>query len=167
MGVPIEKINKATLFKGLTREEMEKVISLGREVKWEEKEAIITEGELGETLYIIYSGSVKVSKRLTLPQFSEESGRSEKTLIQMDTAEPIVVGEVAMLTKSERTATITATKDCLGLEIKGPDLARLCESNSGLGFKVMSNLAQILSDRLRKTNRDVVRLATALSVALG
>lgn len=166
MGVSIEKIIKASLFKGLTEGQMTKVISLGREVAWGEGETIITEGELGETIYIIYSGAVKVSKRLTLQQFSDEIGQSEKTLIHMDATEPIVVGEVAMLTKSERTATITATKACAALEIYGPDLGRLCESDTDLGFKVMRNLAQILSERLGKVNRDVVRLATALSVAL-
>lgn len=166
MGVSIEKIIKATLFNGLTREEMEKVISLAREVAWGEGETIITEGELGETIYIIYTGAVKVSKRLTLPQFSDESGQSEKTLIHMEATEPIVVGEVAMLTKAERSATITATKACVALEIYGPDLGRLCESDTELGLKVMRNLAQILSERLAKVNRDVVRLATALSVAL-
>lgn len=167
MEIPIEKIVKASLFHGLSKEEMEKVLQLGNEVKWGEGETVVTEGEEGETLYIIYTGAVKVSKRLTLPQFSDDRGQGEKTLIQMDTVEPIVVGEVAVLTKSERTATITATKDCVGLEIKGGELANLCESDAMLGFKIMSNLALILSERLKKTNRDIVRLATALTVALG
>ena len=166
MGVSIEKIRRASLFNGLTDDEMEKVLSLAHEITWGEGETLITEGETGETIYIIYSGAVRVSKRLTLQQFSDEIGQSEKTLIHMDATEPIVVGEVAMLTKAERSATITATKDCAALEIYGPDLGKLCESDADLGFKVMRNLAQILSDRLRKVNRDVVRLATALSVAL-
>jgi len=166
MGVSIEKIKRASLLNGLTDDEMKKVLSLAHEITWGEGETLITEGETGETIYIIYSGAVRVSKRLTLQQFSDEIGQSEKTLIHMDATEPIVVGEVAMLTKAERSATITATKDCAALEIYGPDLGRLCESDTDLGFKVMRNLAQILSDRLRKVNRDVVRLATALSVAL-
>jgi CRP/FNR family transcriptional regulator, cyclic AMP receptor protein len=166
MGVLTEKLIKAALFKGLTKGEMERVLSVAREIKWGEGDTVITEGELGETVYIIYSGSVKVSKRLTLPQFSDERGQSEKTLIKMDAVEPIVVGEVAMLTKAERSATITATKECLALEIYGPDLAKLCEADTKTGFKIMGNLAQILSERLRQANRDVVRLATALSVAL-
>ncbi len=166
MGVLIEKLIKAPLFKGLTKEEMERVLSVGREIKWGEGDTVITEGEMGETMYIIYSGSVKVSKRLTLPQFSDERGQSEKTLIKMDAVEPIVVGEVAMLTKAERSATITATKECLVLEIYGPDLAKLCEADTKIGFKIMGNLAQLLSERLRQANRDVVRLSTALSVAL-
>jgi CRP/FNR family transcriptional regulator, cyclic AMP receptor protein len=166
MGVIIEKIIKAPLFKGLTKEEMEKVLSLAHEIKWGEGDTVITEGEMGETMYIIYSGAVKVSKRLTLPQFSDERGQSEKTLIKMEATEPIVVGEVAMLTKAERSATITATKECLVLEIYGSELAKLCESDAEIGFKMMRNLAQILSERLRQTNRDVVRLSTALSVAL-
>jgi CRP-like cAMP-binding protein len=167
MGILIEKIIKAPLFKGLTKEEMENVLSVAHEIKWREDDTVITEGEMGETMYIIYSGSVKVSKRLTLPQLSDERGPSEKTLIRMDAVEPIVVGEVAMLTKAERSATITATKECLALEISGPELAKLCEADTKIGFKIMGNLAHILSDRLRQTNRDVIRLATALSVALG
>jgi CRP/FNR family transcriptional regulator, cyclic AMP receptor protein len=167
MGVLTEKIIKAPLFKGLTEEEMEKVLSVAHEIKWSEGDTVITEGEMGETIYIIYSGSVKVSKRLTLPQLSDERGPSEKTLIRLDAVEPIVVGEVAMLTKAERSATITATKECLALEIYGPDLARLCQADAKTGFKIMGNLAKLLSERLRQANRDVIRLSTALSVALG
>ena len=167
MGVLTEKLIKAPLFKGLTKEEMEKVLSVAHEKKWGEGDTVITEGEMGETMYIIYSGSVKVSKRLTLPQLSDDRGPSEKTLIRLEATEPIVVGEVAMLTKAERSATITAAKDCLALEIYGPDLAKLCEADTNIGFKIMGNLAQILSERLRQTNRDVIRLTTALSVALG
>jgi CRP/FNR family cyclic AMP-dependent transcriptional regulator len=166
MGELTEKLTKAPLFKGLTEEEMGRVLSVAREIKWGEGDTVITEGELGETMYIIYSGSVRVSKRLTLPQFSDERGQSEKTLIKLDAVEPIVVGEVAMLTKAERSATITALKECLALEIYGPDLAKLCEGDTKIGFKIMGNLAQVLSERLRQANRDVVRLATALSVAL-
>ena len=167
MGVLTEKIIKAPLFKGLTEAEMEKVLSVAHEIKWSEGDTVITEGEMGETIYIIYSGSVKVSKRLTLPQLSDERGPGEKTLLRMDAVEPIVVGEVAMLTKAERSATITATKECLALEIYGPDLAKLCEADAKTGFKIMGNLAKLLSERLRQANRDVTRLATALSVALG
>ena len=167
MGVLTERLIKAPLFKGLTNEEMEKVLSVAHEIKWREGDTVITEGEMGETMYIIYSGSVKVSKRLTLPQLSDERGHSEKTLIRMDAVEPIVVGEVAMLTKAERSATITATKECLVLEISGPELAKLCEADTKIGSKIMGNLAKLLSDRLRQANRDLVRLSTALSVALG
>ncbi len=167
MEILTEKLIKAPLFKGLTQEEMEKVLSVAHEIKWVEGETVITEGEMGETMYIIYSGSVKVSKRLTLPQFSDESGHSEKTLIKLDAIEPIVVGEVAMLTKAERSATITVTKECLVLEIHGTELAKLCEADTKIGLKIMGNLAQLLSDRLRQANRDVIRLTTALSVALG
>ena len=167
MGFSVEKVIRAPLFNGLTKDEMEKVLSLARQATWSEGDTIVREDEPGETIYVIYSGTVKVSKKLTLPQFSDESRRDEKTLLHMDASEPIVAGEIAMLTKAERSATITATTDCAALEIYGPDLARLCESDPNLGVKILTNLAQILSERLRKANRDVVRLATALSVALG
>jgi CRP-like cAMP-binding protein len=167
MGDLIERLKGVALFKGLSEEQINRVISMGREVKWEEGETICVEGEPGETVYIIYAGSVKVSKRLTLQHARDENDLSEKVLINMDATEPVIVGEVAMLTKPERSATITVTKDCKALEIYGPDLGKLCESDSALGFILMKNLASILCDRLRQVNYDVVRLATALTVALG
>lgn len=166
MQVPNEKITQAPLFNGLTEDEMEKVLSLARQITWSRGETIVTEDEMGETIYILYSGAIKISKRLTLPQFADETGYSEKTLLHMDASEPVVIGEVAMLTKAERSATITATSDCAGLEIYGPDLVKLCESDTALGFKIIRNLTQILSSRLRKANHDIVKLATALSVAV-
>ena len=166
MGDLIEKLKEVALFGGLSEGEIEKVLMLGREVKWEAGETICTEGEVGETVYIIYGGSVKVSKRLTMQQAEEGEGLGEKVLITMDAAKPILVGEVSMLTKPERSATITATKDCRALEISGRELGELCEAESELGFTLMRNLASILCERLRQANRDVVRLATALSVAL-
>jgi len=167
MGNLTEKLKGVALFSGLSEDKIENVLSLGWDVKWEQGDIICTEGEPGETIFIIYSGSVKVSKKLTLQQASAEDDISEKVLINMDATEPILVGEVAMLTRPERSATITATKGCTGLEIYGSDLRKLCETDSPLGYTLMSNLASILCNRLRQANRDVVRLATALSVALG
>ncbi|MCJ7523452.1 MAG: cyclic nucleotide-binding domain-containing protein [Dehalococcoidia bacterium] len=167
MGNLTERLKGVELFTGLTEEKIEKVLSLGREVKWEQGDTICSEGEPGETIFIIYSGSVKVSKRLTLQRTDGEEDQSQKVLINMDATEPILVGEVSMLTRPERSATITATKGCTGLEIYGSDLRKLCETDSLLGYTLISNLASILCNRLRQANRDVVRLATALSVALG
>ena len=164
--IPMEKITQAPLFNGLSEAEVEKVLSLARRVEWHSGDTIVTEDEAGETMYVVYSGAMKVSKRLTLPQFSDELGQDEKTLLHMDASEPVVIGEVAMLSKAERSATITATSDCAGLEIRGPDLAELCESDTELGFKIVRNLAQLMSARLRQANRDIVKLATALSVAV-
>lgn len=164
--IPMERITQAPLFKGLSQAEVEKVLSLARHAAWHDGDTIVTEDETGETMYVVYSGALKVSKRLTLPQFSDELGHDEKTLLHMDASQPVVIGEVAMLSKAERSATITATSDCFGLEIQGSDLAELCESDTELGFKIVRNLAQLMSARLRQANRDIVKLATALSVAV-
>jgi CRP-like cAMP-binding protein len=167
MEVAVEKISRATLFNGLDKAEIEKVLALARPVSWSSGQTIVTEDELGDTIYVVYSGEVRVSKRLTLPQFADESGQSEKTLLKLDASnEPVVIGEVAMLSQAERTATVAATKECLGLEIRGAELAKLCKSDPVLGFKVVSNLAQIMCERLKRANKDVVKLATALSIAV-
>jgi len=167
MGDLTERLKGVALFSGLSEEQIGRVISMGREVRWEEGETVCVEGESGGSIYIIYAGSVKVSKRLTLRRGGDEEDLSEKVLINMDATEPVVVGEVAILTKPERSATITVTKGCKALEIEGTALRELCEADSELGFTLMKNLASMLCERLRQVNRDVVRLATALTVALG
>jgi len=167
MGYLTERLKGVALFEGLTEEQIETVLSIGQETRWDEGETICTEGETGETIYIIYKGSIKVAKRLTLHQGAEEDDPSEKVLTNLDATEPIIVGEVAMLTEPERSATITATTECTALVLTASDLRMLCHTDSALGFTLMKNLASILSNRLRQANRDVVRLATALTIALG
>ena len=167
MEVAVEKISRATLFNGLDKGEIEKVLALARPVSWSGGQTIVTEDELGDTIYIVHSGEVRVSKRLILARFSDESGQSKKTLLTLAAYnDPVVIGEVAMVSQAERTATVAAITDCLGLEIAGPELAKLCESDTALGFKVARNLAQIMCERLKRANRDMVKLATALSIAV-
>ena len=50
--------------------------------------------------------------------------------------------------------------------IEGDDFLKLCDDHPKIGYIVVTNIALILSDYLRKTNDDVIKLTTALSLAL-
>ncbi len=43
---------------------------------------------------------------------------------------------------------------------------KLIEANSELGVKILLNLSELLLGRLKQCNQDVIRLTTALSIAL-
>ena len=50
--------------------------------------------------------------------------------------------------------------------IKSDNFIKLFEREPRIGYVVVSNIATILSQNLRKTNDDVIKLTTALSLAL-
>jgi CRP-like cAMP-binding protein len=62
---------------------------------------------------------------------------------------------------------VTALSDCYLLELKRRDFLHLIDHRPQMGLKVLLRLAQLLSSHLRKTNQDVVKLTTALAIALG
>ena len=167
MGFSVDKLTGSALFTDLTAAEIEKILSLAREVNWEEGDTICSEGDTGESIFIIYSGSVRISKKLTLYHSGQDEDSGDKVLRNVDATRPIVLGEMAMLTNQQRTASVTATRKCEGLEINGCQLTGLCKAQPDLGYNIMHNLACILSEHLKAANHDVTRLATALTVALG
>jgi hypothetical protein len=45
-------------------------------------------------------------------------------------------------------------------------LVKLCETDHEIGYKTFLNIAGSLSDRLKKTNNDLLKVTTALGIAL-
>jgi CRP-like cAMP-binding protein len=74
---------------------------------------------------------------------------------------------MALLENEPRSATVTAATECHLWEIGRDDFMGLIERNRDLGCKILLRLAQLLSRHLRKTNQDMVKLTTAMAIALG
>ncbi|OGQ59792.1 MAG: hypothetical protein A3J24_13140 [Deltaproteobacteria bacterium RIFCSPLOWO2_02_FULL_53_8] len=132
-------------------------------------ERIITEGEKGEGVFILCEGDVEVSKRLTLIQKGEAEMRDKRLVIlraDPGTAFFPIFGEMGLFTTDERSATVTAISTCTLLEIRANDVINLCEQDNNLGYLVTRQLVEIVTERLRNTNKDVLKLTTALCIAL-
>ena len=65
-----------------------------------------------------------------------------------------------------RTATIKTATKCRFYEIKKDDFLNLAETDHEPGFRILLNLARIVSARLRKADEDTIKLTTALSIIL-
>jgi CRP/FNR family cyclic AMP-dependent transcriptional regulator len=153
------------IFKDLLPEEIERFLSIAREVNYHESESIMVEGQEGDTMYIILNGTVDVSKSLTLKvrgSFVEH----EKTLIRLSADDHAIFGEVVLFDQNTRTASITAVTDCNFLEIRREDFYRFADANPSIGYRITRNIAKIICERFRKTDQDTIRLTTALSIAL-
>ena len=105
---------------------------------------------------------MQVSKRLG---FGIGEGVLRKTIVRLTA--PQFFGEMALPGDTERTATISASEECELLEIGKDDFDRLVEDDLQMGYRLLYNLATVLCERLRRTDRDVLKLTAAPSLALG
>jgi CRP-like cAMP-binding protein len=154
------------IFEDLSDEQLEAV----SEVLWEEVvpegTTIIRESEKGDTLYLLLEGSVEISRSITLRLSRYDYGRREKLLSRMTAKERVFFGETGLLEDSDRMATVVATTRCRLLALDRAGFEMLSERDPVLGYKVMRRICKTLVERLRGANEDILKLVTALSIAL-
>ncbi len=156
---------KISLFQDLNDKEIEQVKALALTRHFAAGETIIREGEAGDSMFIMCEGEVEITKRLGMV-LDEESPR-ERMIIRLKAEEGVCFGEMSLLENEPRSATVTALTACHLLEMNRGNFMSLVKQNSDMGCKILLRLAQLLSKYLRKTNQDMVKLTTAMAIALG
>jgi CRP/FNR family cyclic AMP-dependent transcriptional regulator len=156
---------KIFIFQDLEEDELQMILQLTRPRFFSANAVIIKEGETGDSMYIMVEGEVNITKRLTL--VLDKDLPKEKRMIHLRASDGVSFGEMALLENDTRTATVTALTDCRLLELNRDDFLGFIREHSATGCKFMLRLAQLLSRFLRKTDSDVVKLTTALAIALG
>ncbi|MBI2863235.1 MAG: cyclic nucleotide-binding domain-containing protein [Chloroflexi bacterium] len=161
----IEKLRTVPILAGLSDAQIGEILRVGRSRRVAANTALVREGETGNSLYILTEGSVEVTMRFGFPVLLPDDGMKEKLLVSLHA--PQFFGEMGLLEGMERSATVTARRECEVLEISDKDFERLVAVDPSLGYQVVRNIAIVLSSRLRRTDRDVIKLTMALSLALG
>ncbi len=163
---PSEVIKKSFIFENLDDREVEEILRISHERRFPKGETITQEGERGDSMYILFDGSVEVSKTLTMKLEEGDFTEREKILTRFKAEDNLVFGEMAMIDKEKRSASVVSTTDCILLEIKREDFLGLIEKMPEMGVKILKKMAELLARRLRDSSQDVIRLSTALSIAL-
>jgi len=128
-------------------------------------ETIIREGDTGDEMYILLDGEVEISRKLTMLA-SQEQDNVNKTLVTLTAKEHPFFGEMGLLGQKERTASVVAKKDCKLVTIKQEAFEYLCNQDPKMGVAILKLIALTAGERLLKTNKDVMKLTTALCLAL-
>lgn len=161
-----EAVRKSSVFKGLKDEELAEVLNIIREKRFHKGDMIMQEGAEGNTMYMILEGELGVSKSLTMKFGEDDYRKTEKVLNRLTAKDHAVFGEMALIAKDKRSASIVANTDCVLIEINRDDFIRLIESKPELGVRILLNLSESLIGRLRQSSQDVMKLTTALSIVL-
>ena len=162
-----EFLIKVSLFRDVSEQHIHLLIKELLIKEFGKGENIIREGEHGNTIYFLIKGEVSVSKKLTLLSTQSETSQVDKALIKLKDSFFAFFGEMAMCGEADiRSATVKAETDCTLAELSAEQIKSVVEQHPEFGMKFYRNLAGVLADRLRKSNRDVLKLTTALTLAL-
>jgi len=161
-----DAIKTSFIFNTLEDKEVREILDISREKKFLKDDLIMQEGEKGDTMYLVVEGEVGVSKSLTMRFGDNDFRQTEKVLTRFRPEDHVIFGEMALIGQDNRSASIMANTDCLFLEIKRDDIISLIKNKPDLGVKILMRLSELLVNRLKQSSQDVIRLTTALSIAL-
>lgn len=131
------------LFEGLQQKDLDSICSLCRVKRYVDGDKIIQEGQFGDNLFIVISGSVEIVK--VAPNGFEER---IALLNASDT-----FGEVSLIDDESRSATVIAQGRCKVIRLARTDIEALPCVNA-----IYKNMARMLTNKLRKANQSLVSL---------
>jgi len=166
MDTDIAALKDIALFRNLTPEKIRRILDILHKVTFSANEIIMREGDTGDTMYIVLEGTVEVAKSLVIDDTDNEKSGENKVFTRLDGKQRAVFGEMALLEELKRTASVKAVTDCVMYEMKKDDFMKVAEEDYELGYRILLNLARIVSTRLRRADEDTVKLTTALSIML-
>ena len=147
----LESLRRVEVLAGLTDQELTRVGAICRKVTFDAQDIIVREGEPSDDVYVIHEGSVEIvldEGRVTAETLAAPGPQAIVSLGQGQ-----VFGEMALIDKGPRSATVRCTADGSELYvIRRDDFIRLCDQDTDIGYKVMRNLAADLSFKLRHRN---------------
>jgi len=149
--VTLESLRRVEILVGLTDQELARVEAICRKVTFDAQEVIVHEGEPSDDIYVIYKGSVEIVLGKGRISAEELPTPAPQTIVSLGQGQ--VFGEMALIDKGPRSATVRCTADGSELYvIRRDDFIRLCDQDTDIGYKVMRNLAADLSFKLRHRN---------------
>lgn len=144
-------LEKVDIFRGLSQRQLESLAQISSEKEYRAGEAVFAEHSSGAEVYIIKKGKVCIELGL--------KGKPNTATVQRLSVGQIF-GELALVDRRSRSATAMCVNDCQIITISRDKLDELFEQDSRLGYVVMRNLAQLLAERLRRT--DLMLVASVL-----
>jgi CRP-like cAMP-binding protein len=158
-----------SLFQEISSAAMDKVKAIFEIRTLEPGVNLITEGEEGDEMFILIEGRVRISKSMliegmNLPILEVDNPR--KVLATLDESEFPLFGEIALMDRDTRSATVQVLAQSSFLVTNRLKFYDLLEHEPAIGVKIFKKLARRMASTIRKNNSELVKLSTALALAL-
>jgi len=136
------KLSNLAICQGLSAAELSALEKIAQESTLKKGGHLFKEGEPGDALYVVLSGSVDITKK-------------EQTLATLEAGS--AVGEMSLIVEGEtRSASAAAQTDVTLLKLPAAAFQKLLAGNDTGALKVVHNLAKVMSKRLALINDKLV-----------
>lgn len=148
-GEAVDLLSKIRLFSGLNQSYIRRIASVGAREHHEAGALIFAEGAVGDKMYLILSGAVRISR--------EVPGMGEEALAVLRAGN--YFGEMSLIDDFPRSADAKAHETTELFVIRKEDLEDLLFVDRDLAYDLLWNFVRTLSGRLRETNDKMTFLA--------
>lgn len=142
-----ELIQDTFLFQNLNFSEAQELAKICVRERFPAGAVIIEENSLGQALYLVEKGEVKVVKG---------EGKTQQEVVRLKRGE--LFGEMSLIENELTSASVIAVSDVELLVIRRREFESLLEKDTGLALKIYKSFCRTLSERLRKTTEELTRL---------
>ena len=154
------------IFEGLEAPQLQALSDIASRQSFDVDEVIIADGESGDTMYLLLSGKVRVSKKLYFRQ-GRSMVQGDREVIELPAEWNPYFGELALFDANAlRTAAVTGSEAGELAVFRNADFFSLAEGDHDTGYIVCKNVLTKAVSTISKGNENVINLTTALSFAL-
>jgi PAS domain S-box-containing protein len=139
----IKLLRKTPIFSTLDSSSLKKISGFFKEKTYSSEEVLFKEGTLGDTLYIIKEGAIKITR--AAKEGEEESSRSLRR-------EGDIFGESGFIDETTRPATAQAIKETRVFQLSRSDFLTILNNNPLTAYQIV----KVLSARLKQADLRVI-----------
>ena len=140
----IQRFKNIPMFKGLTTDQLKKLLHISSIKKFKEQEHIYRIGEESNGMFILLKGKISIMFNNGLELLSiTPTG---------------IVGEMGLFTGEKRSASVLTVTECVALFLYKEELFALFNSDSNLANKILLNIIKDLSKKMRQDNAQLEEL---------
>lgn len=145
----LEVLHRLPLFRSVTYQELVRILNVTTVRAYKPGEDVVREGEDGDELLVVLKGTLRV----------HTAGVDRGKLVVGDS-----IGELTLVDRTRREATVTANEPCRLLSMKRRDFFDLVRKDRDVAVKLLWALNQVIAQRLRATAHDLVDARSELTV---
>jgi CRP/FNR family cyclic AMP-dependent transcriptional regulator len=147
-----EFLKSVALFREIDDDDLAHILMVGLVKRYKRGAVILTEGSSGGQLHVVYSGQVRISKKIP--------GLGEEALTVLRSGD--FFGEIEFLDGSPSSASAQAHSDCEIFSLPHAEIRAMMRHRPELSAKFLLAFCHTLAGRLRETNQ---RVASLLALA--